>query len=83
MALADNSSRPGMPAKQFGYIATALSGGAQDVLNASITDPNKVTPLKSFAYEYQGQMLTFFKGMSRVVDANLATALRALTGYVS
>jgi len=83
MALADNSARPGMPARQYAFIATALAGGSQDVGNATITDPNKVTPLRSFSFSYQNQTLTFFKGMARVVDPNLAIALRALTGYVS
>lgn len=68
-----------MPAAQFTYIASATpgSGGAADVPSATVTDPNKVTPLKSFAYEYGAQMLSFFKGMPRVVAPELATALRA------
>jgi phage tail sheath gpL-like len=52
-----------------------LSGGSDDI-------PLVVTPLKSFAFVYGGQVLTFSFGMPRVVDSELATQLLDL-GLVS
>jgi phage tail sheath gpL-like len=45
-----------------------LSGGTDDA-------PLVVTPLKSFAFVYNGQVLAFYYNMPRVVDDELATQL--------
>lgn len=80
-----NGTSPGGPARSSDEIAIVLlgAGGAQDVRNASISDPNKVVPLKGFAYAANGATLTFMQGVGRIVPPYIASALRALTGYVS
>jgi hypothetical protein len=72
---------PGFPALSPSFTPAATASGALDV--ASITDPNKVTPNRTFPYAMpDGSTKTFYNGMPAVVSPGVKAALVAL-GWVS
>lgn len=77
-------AHPGAPAAtgaQFNYTPKATASGAFD--ETGVTDPNLVTPLKTFPYAMpDGSTKTFYKGMPVVVPPAVKTALTS-AGLVS
>jgi hypothetical protein len=76
---ADSNVRPGGPARQFHFIPVVTQGGGVlDEDTSLVSDPNKITPLKSFSYILEGgNSSPFYKGFPRIVSATDKAALIA------
>jgi len=69
---------PGSPALAPTYMALATRNGVADVPAASVTNTNKFTPNKTFAWAMNGGSTTFYAHMPRVLSPGLKAQLVAL-----